>query len=69
MMLAEFHHLTDAEFCAHFAALKCDARRRADDRAKKYAGHTFTPATTPVLPPVANPPARAVAGIYSRDTF
>jgi hypothetical protein len=66
-MLAEFHHLTDAEFCAHFAALKCDARRRADDRAQKYAGNTFTPAKPgAILPPSSTQPG--AAGTHSMET-
>ena len=65
--LTAFASLPLDELMLEIERMTHNAKRRVDERAQKYAGHKFTPATAPVLPPAANPPGRAVAGTLSRE--
>jgi len=68
--LTAFASLPLDELAAEIERMTRNAKRRVDERAQKYAGHKFTPATAGPSRDAAGdfiPLDRAVAGFYSPE--
>lgn len=66
--LTAFANLPLDELMLEIERMTRNAKRRADDRAQKYAGNTFTPADAPASLRQIIPLDRASAGTHSMET-